>query len=73
GRWREVSWDEALATVADGILDALEEEGPDSIIYEGTPAQGGLLATPLVGSLFSHLGTVQTDVNANINDFGPGL
>ncbi len=73
GSWREVSWEEALAKVADGILDALEEDGPDSIIYEGTPAQGGMLATPLVSSLFSQLGAVQTDANANINDFAPGL
>jgi DMSO reductase family type II enzyme molybdopterin subunit len=73
GRWRQVSWDEALATVADGILDALQEAGPDSIVYEGTPAQGGLLAGPLVGALFSLLGAVQTDANANINDFAPGL
>ncbi len=73
GRWRQASWDEALTVVADGLLDALEQSGPDSIIYEGTPAQGGLLGSPLFGSLFSQLGTVQTDVNANINDFGPGL
>ncbi len=73
GRWRRVSWDEALSVVADGLLDALQEAGPDSIIYEGTPAQGGLLATTLFGSVFGHLGAVQTDVNANINDFGPGL
>ncbi len=73
GRWRRASWDEALAHVADGILDALAGQGPDAVIYEGTPAQGGLLASPLLGALFSHLGAVQTDVNANINDFGPGL
>ncbi len=73
GRWRRASWDEALRVVADGILDALQETGPDSIIYEGTPAQGGMLASPLLGAVFGHLGAVQTDVNANINDFGPGL
>ena len=73
GRWRRVSWDEANGIVADGILDAIQASGPDSIIYEGTPAQGGLLASPLVSSLFGLLGAVQTDVNANINDFGPGL
>jgi DMSO reductase family type II enzyme molybdopterin subunit len=73
GRWRRASWDEALAVVADGILDALQGQGSDAVIYEGTPAQGGLLASPLVGALFAQLGAVQTDVNANINDFGPGL
>jgi len=73
GRWRRASWEEALAVVADGVLDALQESGPDSVIYEGTAAQGGLLASPLLGAVFAHLGTVQTDVNANINDFGPGL
>ncbi len=73
GRWRQASWDEALAVVADGILDALQGQGSDAVIYEGTPAQGGLLASPLVGALFAQLGAVQTDVNANINDFGPGL
>ncbi|TAK57974.1 MAG: hypothetical protein EPO22_11555 [Dehalococcoidia bacterium] len=73
GSWRRASWDEALAKVADGILDAVEGQGPDAVVYEGTPAQGGLLASPLMGALFGHLGATQTDVNANINDFGPGL
>ena len=73
GKWQRISWDEALTQVADGILDAIQESGPDSVIYEGTPAQGGLMAGTLFGALARQLGTVSTDVNANINDFGPGL
>src|SRR5512139_108708 len=34
GRWERVSWDEALSTVAKGVVDALQEEGPASILCE---------------------------------------
>jgi DMSO reductase family type II enzyme molybdopterin subunit len=73
GKWQRVSWDEALKQVADGIIDAIQESGPDAVIHEGTPAQGGLMAGILFAPIARSLGIVATDVNANINDFGPGL
>lgn len=41
GKWKRISWDEASTIFADGLLDAVEKEGPESIIYEPGPGNGG--------------------------------
>src|SRR3990170_6162949 len=73
GKWKRVSWDEALTDVADAMLDAIEEVGPESIIHESTPSQGGLMAGLMLGRIMDLVGGITTDVQANINDFAPGL
>ena len=73
GKWKRVSWDEALSDIADAMLDAIEELGPESIIAEGTPAQGGMMAGLFFNRIIGLLGGVETDVNAVINDFSPGI
>ncbi len=73
GKWQEISWDQALTEIADHILDAIQEEGPDAIVLEGTPGEGGLLGNLPFHRLFHMLGAVHTDVNAVINDFSPGI
>src|SRR3989337_773001 len=35
GKWERISWDQALTEVADAILDAIQEIGPESIIHVG--------------------------------------
>ena len=73
GNWERVSWDEALADIADRMLNAIEEGGPESIIHEMTPAEGGTMATwPTRRLIVDLLGGVSTDVNGVINDFQPG-
>jgi DMSO reductase family type II enzyme molybdopterin subunit len=68
GKFEEVSWDEALGDIADGILDAIEEQGPESVISLLTPEPG---AGP--ARLFTFLmGTPTTDGNAEFQDFSPG-
>jgi DMSO reductase family type II enzyme molybdopterin subunit len=62
-----------LTEIADHILDAIEEVGPESIIDEGTPGEGGLLAGFPFQRIANLLGGLHTDVNAVINDFSPGL
>jgi DMSO reductase family type II enzyme molybdopterin subunit len=73
GNWQRVSWDQALTEIADHILDAILEVGPESIINEGTPGEGGLMAGFPFQRLVDLLGGLRTDVNAVINDFSPGL
>jgi DMSO reductase family type II enzyme molybdopterin subunit len=73
GNWERVSWDEALTAVADATLDAIEESGPESILQIATPNEGGLMAGMLFGRVIEGLGGTVTDVNADINDFNPGL
>lgn len=73
GRWEQISWEQAATEIADHILDAIQEVGPESIIKEGTPGEGGLLANFPFSRLLEMLGGVSTDVNAVINDFSPGI
>ena len=72
GKWERVSWDQALGEIADHLLDAIEEIGPDSIIHEGTPSEGGLLGMMPLSRVTQLLGATRTDVNAVINDNSPG-
>lgn len=73
GKWQQVSWDQALTEIADHILDAIQEVGPESVIKEGTPGEGGLLASFPFSRLLDMFGGIGTDVNAVINDFSPGI
>jgi DMSO reductase family type II enzyme molybdopterin subunit len=68
GKFEQVSWDEALTDIADAMLDAIEEQGAESIINLFTPELGASRAR-----LFSMLlGTPSTDGNAEFHDFSPG-
>jgi DMSO reductase family type II enzyme molybdopterin subunit len=68
GKFEEVSWEEALDDIADKMLDAIEEQGPESIITPLTPevgAQGARNWTAVLGS-------PMTDGDAEFQDFSPG-
>ncbi|MFQ5698907.1 MAG: molybdopterin-dependent oxidoreductase [Myxococcota bacterium] len=41
GRWKRISWDEALDEVADGIIDAALEDGTESIIHDHGTTNAG--------------------------------
>jgi DMSO reductase family type II enzyme molybdopterin subunit len=34
GRWRRVSWDDALTRLADGVLEAVQEGGPETVVFD---------------------------------------
>ena len=73
GKWKRVSWDEALTEIAEGILDAMIEQGPESIISEMGPGNGGYLhIIPLV-RLTVLLGGVSLDQDSTIGDFNRGI
>jgi DMSO reductase family type II enzyme molybdopterin subunit len=68
GKWQEVSWDEALTDIADAMLDAVHDQGPESVITLTTPevaAFGSRVFTDALGSPI-------TDGNAEFQDFSPG-
>jgi DMSO reductase family type II enzyme molybdopterin subunit len=68
-QFERVSWDEALSDIADGLLDAIEDQGPESILTLLTPELGAAPAR-----LFANfLGTPTTDGNAEFQDFSPGF
>jgi len=68
GKFEPVSWDEALSDIADAMLDAIEEQGPESIISLLTPEPGAAPARIFT----NYLGTPTTDGNAEFQDFSPG-
>lgn len=68
GKWQEVSWDEALTDIADAMLDAALDQGPESIITLMTPEPGAAPARAFLGALGSPL----TDGNAEFQDWSPG-
>jgi DMSO reductase family type II enzyme molybdopterin subunit len=73
GKWKRVSWNEALTDIADKIIDAIQESGPESLVRIGEPAEGGTQVLVCAGALIYMLGGISTDVQSEINDFSPGL
>ncbi len=74
GNWERITWDEALSEIADAIVDTLEEQGPESIIYETGPGNGGIINGSVPGWRLSRLiGATVLDVNGMIGDFNVGL
>ena len=70
GAWERISWDEALDTVADALLDTIESCGPEAILREGSPEVGTGMGAD---RFFALLGGTTTDLNGSINDYAAGL
>ncbi len=68
GRWKRVSWDEALTTVADAIIDTIKQEGSESVVFEET-TEGGLVCWAAYLRFASLIGAISLDGNGLINDF----
>ncbi len=73
GKWKRVTWDAALTDIADKTLDAIQEYGAESVVRIGEPAEGGTQVLVCAGMLINAIGGITTDVQAEINDFSPGL
>ncbi len=69
GKFEPVSWDRALTEIADAMLDAIEAQGPESIIVPMTPEMGAAPARAFSNAL----GAVVTDGSAEFHDFSPGF
>ncbi len=71
GKWERVTWDQAATEIADAVLDAVEEKGPESVIAPSgcNMHTWGLLGRPLY---MGGIGGLTMDVNAEMNDFAPG-
>ncbi len=73
GKWKRVSWDQALTEISGGIIDAIEEQGPESVINETGPGNGGYLHVVPLLRLNTFLGGVTLDINSTIGDFNRGV
>jgi len=71
GQWERVTWQQACAEIADGIIDAIQDQGPESMIA----LSGCNMSTWGVTGrtrFYSLIGGLTTDLNAEMNDFSPG-
>jgi DMSO reductase family type II enzyme molybdopterin subunit len=74
GKWKKITWDEALTDVADAMLDAIEESGPETILYEFGSGEGGTVngASP-AWRLMRLIGGTTLDSNGLTSDYNVGL
>ena len=73
GKWKRISWDQCLSEIAEGILDGLEAQGPESIIFENGPGNGGYIHIMAVHRLMVALGATVLDLDSTIGDFNRGI
>ena len=73
GQWRRISWDDALARVADAILDAAAEGGTETVVYDnGTSNIDWGPSTVGEMRLFGLLGATMLDGFAGTGDLAKG-
>ncbi len=73
GKWERVSWDEALTTISDKILDVATTDGPEAIVYDmGTTNIDFGPGTPAQFRLMQLVGTTSLDEWASVGDLPMG-
>ena len=74
GKWQRITWDQALDDVADAMLDAVEESGPETIIYEFGSGEGGTVnGVSPAWRLMRLIGGTTLDSNGLTSDYNVGL
>ncbi|MDH5738532.1 MAG: molybdopterin-dependent oxidoreductase, partial [Gammaproteobacteria bacterium] len=73
GKWKRVSWDQALTEIADAILDAHEDVGSEGFHIDAPHLHAGSVATAASGRMGNHLGAVSPDTNVAIGDDLKGI
>ena len=63
GKWERVSWDEALTDIADGLLDTLARDGPDTVIFDPGGSVASLIFDVAILRLANLLDAVVLDTN----------
>ncbi len=72
GKWKRLSWSEALGEVADLVIDVLTHDGPESIVWDqGTANTSGCNGVGLHRTAFV-LDTPILNVNCEVGDHHPG-
>jgi DMSO reductase family type II enzyme molybdopterin subunit len=73
GRWKRITWDQALGEIADSILDAHESHGSESFIIDAPHIHAGSVALAGSSRLCRVLGGLIPDLNVGIGDDFKGL
>jgi DMSO reductase family type II enzyme molybdopterin subunit len=68
GKWKRISWDEALAEIADATIDAIEDHGSDSLVFDAPHLAPGQVAFAGGWRLGILLGMSATETNQQIGD-----
>ncbi len=72
GKWKRIGWEEALAEIADAMITAMTEVGPESIVFEIGPGNAGIFQVLSLGRFAALLGATTLDVDGLIGDFNVG-
>lgn len=67
GQWEAVSWETALSEIADAVIDAIEEEGTQSIVLD-EGAEGGMLTGMAKGRFCGGVDGTGLDSNSTVAD-----
>jgi DMSO reductase family type II enzyme molybdopterin subunit len=67
GQWEEIAWDEALDMLADAVIDALEDQGPESLLIDPGP-ESGLVGGMGRARFCSAVGGLSMDSNSTVSD-----
>ncbi|MBI5118772.1 molybdopterin-dependent oxidoreductase [Candidatus Poribacteria bacterium] len=73
GKWKRISWNEAIDEVCNHLLDAIQTAGPESIVYEPGPGNGGWIHVMAASRFLGGMGVTQLDLNSTIGDFNKGV
>jgi len=68
GKWKRVSWDDALSEIADKVIDAMSTEGTDRVVWSPGPLfTMGVMAAGMA-RLAVLMGNTVLDMNTEIGD-----
>ncbi len=73
GKWKRISWDEALDEIADKIVEVAATDGPECVVYDSGTANAGYGSEASEMYLMSALGATQLDGWACVGDMPLGV
>src|SRR3990172_5536235 len=74
GKWERITWDQALGDIADAMLEAIQDAGPETIIHEfGSGDAGSFTGSPPPWRLPRLIGGTTLDSNGLTSDYNVGL
>ena len=74
GKWKRISWEEALDEIADKMIDVAAKDGSECIVYDNGSAYGDYSATTAAeANFFNHIGATQLDGWGATGDMPAGV
>jgi dimethylsulfide dehydrogenase subunit alpha/complex iron-sulfur molybdoenzyme family reductase subunit alpha len=70
-KWKRISWDEALAEIADKIIDTTVKHGPGNVCIPKRPF--AMISNTAYTRLANLLGAIKPDVSSMTGDLYPGI